>query len=136
MEEYKVISDYLSDLRVQGFGYYTKEEMLEDYINHINRLVNTIYFESMDDYDADWAYWDIIFDLEIIINANQLFDKPSMQDFMNKYKQANDLLLENLIPVKIAPGLPWYSYSVLKKAGKIYADDVKLVYGIDIQIVE
>ena len=137
MEEYKVISDYIFDLRVnQGFEYYTKEEMLEDYIIHINRLVSSTYNERVDEYGSDWEYWDIIFDLDIIISINQLFDKPSMQDFMNKYKIANELLLENLIPVKMEPGLPWYCYSVLKKAGKIYADDVKLVYGIDIEVGE
>lgn len=137
MQEYKVISDYLLDLREKhGYDYYTKEEMLHDYERHINCLANGKYDDYLVEYDSDWEFWQIIFDLIDILILNRLYDHESMKDFITRYRQANTLLLDNLIPVKEVPGLPWYSYSVLKKAGRLYAEDVKLHHGIDIEIHE
>jgi hypothetical protein len=133
--EYNTIDKYLFDLRKRGLDYYSKEEILVDYEQLVNSLKVDGYNGIIAEFDFDMEIWYLLESIKGLILSKKDIEQ-SEKIFLEKFEKIDNELLDITFQIKNAPGLPWWYYRVLKRAGKQYAEDVKTLFGIDVEIIK
>ncbi len=130
------IDEYLLNLRNEGYGYYNINEILQDYKSMINGFVENGYNFMICELLHDMEIWYLLEKIKAIIETNIHEIKKEHTTFINEFKATDDLFTTNSLQIHLKElDLPWWYYRVLKKGNKLYVDDVKLEYGIDIELV-
>lgn len=132
--EFSNVDEYLNHLCKQGLDYYSKEEILDDYQALVFSLKNKPYNGIVSELDFDMEICYLTEDIKNIITKNKLENFNSNEEFLKRLLVINNLFDDITFLIKSTPGLPWWYYRILKKAGSIYANDVKQLFGIDIEV--
>lgn len=136
--ENQIINNFLFSLREEGYDFYNIEDVLLEYKNLIKYLSNGGYSNSVNEFNFDMEFReDAIEPIKIIIKNNIITATNSEKKFLQDLEELDKIFYEITMPApRIIEDLPFWWNRILKKAGQIYAEDVKLMYGIDIEIME
>lgn len=136
--ENQLIISFLFSLRDEGYDFYNIEEVLLAYKNWIKYLSNGGYSNTVDEFNFDMGFReDAIDPLINIIKNNIVTATNSEKKFLLDLEELDKNFYEITIPApRIIEDLPFWWNRILKKAGRIYAEDVKLIFDIDIEIME
>jgi len=132
-----MVESCLAELRSQGYSFFELAEIASFYERFVVSLVEDGYDDFICEFEYDMEFWDVVQGVIGFIKTNGIDDAES-SNFMKKVGDLDVLLKMNTIPVPkpFAEGLPWWYYVVLKRGRKIYVNDVKESYGLDIELVE
>ncbi len=132
------IKVFLLSLREEGCDFYTIEETLLAYRNMIESLANGQYSETQDELCFDMEFRrNVLEPIETIIKNDIKSATNAEKKFLQDLEDLDNNYYRITIPTPmVIDNLPFWFNRILKRGSRFYAEDVKLAYGIDIEIVE
>lgn len=127
---YDLILDFLSKYRDKGEDFYTTKDIIEAYKGCLE------YFEDcyqgiLAEYDNDIWIREVIEDTL----TNELFKGYSEhENFIAEVARIDEKFKQITIEINNIHSKYWWENRVLKKAGPLYAEDVKIFFGKEIEI--